>query len=275
MRIFIQTRGRGRDYAFLGDAPEAWWRKDAYEHGTSFEKPTLIFEARAGVEWRCYISGIPSAVHRDQTNRTIRYTLVMEGKKGNSPENESALSLIHAALCTFSDTGSELQARLDAIFTPDLVDQYIAEKSGSAEIKKLLTAAIYKLPDETAINDKFIKRIKDLINGSQNGVAALLNLVTDDSHAKEVLERMEPENGQFMLRYPSATSRSILDEKIPSKMKNPVPTAIHNQATSELSKKNLAPLVIAGILAVSLTALVIYLKDQKNESTEQPTYRTH
>jgi hypothetical protein len=45
MKIYIQTRGKTRDYTFLGGEPkEKWWRKPVYEQGTSFEKPTLIIE---------------------------------------------------------------------------------------------------------------------------------------------------------------------------------------------------------------------------------------
>ena len=80
MRAFAMTRGRTRDYAFVGASPgSTWWA--AYGAHTSFERPTLLVEAaapRKGSRWvRAYLSAIPSR-RRDRVGTAIRWTVVLE-----------------------------------------------------------------------------------------------------------------------------------------------------------------------------------------------------
>ncbi len=193
MKKFIQTRGTGRDYAFLGETPAAWWRKKTYTEGTTFENPTLIFEALEDGAWRCYISGIPSLTRKDQVQRVIRYTLVMEGKVRDTDNNAKALQMIRAALAVFQDSSKDdgLQSWLDKEFDADFVDEYLATKEGNKdEVQKRINAVFNHLPNGlSVINENckdFVEDIDLFIKGEKKGVAARLSFVNDKSYAEQI-----------------------------------------------------------------------------------------
>ena len=195
MKKFIQTRGTGRDYAFLGETPAAWWRKKTYTEGTTFENPTLIFEALEDDAWRCYISGIPSLTRKDQVQRVIRYTLVMEGKVRDTDNNAKALQMIRAALAVFKDSSKDdgLQSWLDKEFDVDFVDEYLATKEGSKDAAQKRIDAVFNLltNGSSANNDifkKFVENIDNFLKGNKKGVAARLSFVNDTSYATQILE---------------------------------------------------------------------------------------
>lgn len=195
MKKFIQTRGTGRDYAFLGETPAAWWRKKTYTEGTTFENPTLIFEALEDGAWRCYISGIPSLTRKDQVQRVIRYTLVMEGKVRDTDNNAKALQMIRAALAVFQDSSKDdgLQSWLDKEFDADFVDEYLATKEGNKdEVQKRINAVFNHLPNGlSVINENckdFVEDIDLFIKGEKKGVAARLSFVNDKSYAKQIFK---------------------------------------------------------------------------------------
>lgn len=195
MKKFIQTRGTGRDYAFLGETPAAWWRKKTYTEGTTFENPTLIFEALEDGAWRCYISGIPSLTRKDQVQRVIRYTLVMEGKVRDTDNNAKALQMIRAALAVFQDSSKDdgLQSWLDKEFDADFVDEYLATKEGNKdEVQKRINAVFNHLPNGlSVINENckdFVEYIDLFIKGEKKGVAARLSFVNDESYAEQIFK---------------------------------------------------------------------------------------
>ena len=195
MKKFIQTRGTGRDYAFLGETPAAWWRKKTYTEGTTFENPTLIFEALEDDAWRCYISGIPSLTRKDQVQRVIRYTLVMEGKVRDTDNNAKALQMIRAALAVFKDSSKDdgLQSWLDKEFDVDFVDEYLATKEGNKDAaQKRIDAVFNHLPNGSSANNeifkKFVENIDNFLKGNKKGVAARLSFVNDKSYATQILE---------------------------------------------------------------------------------------
>lgn len=195
MKKFIQTRGTGRDYAFLGETPAAWWRKKTYTEGTTFENPTLIFEALEDDAWRCYISGIPSLTRKDQVQRVIRYTLVMEGKVRDTDNNAKALQMIRAALAVFKDSSKDdgLQSWLDKEFDVDFVDEYLATKEGNKDAaQKRIDAVFNHLPNGSSANNeifkKFVENIDNFLKGNKKGVAARLSFVNDTSYATQILE---------------------------------------------------------------------------------------
>lgn len=223
MKIFIQTRGYGRDYGFLGATPaQPWWRKP-YEEGTSFEKPTVIVQAQGPGQWRGYISGLPSR-RRDRVSTPIRYTLVLEAdpSSGSAEDAEKVLSLLQQALTTFSTqgTGSTLPTLLDEVFneTKVNIDELLANP-GSPETahtaENLLSTFLQKLPSATAntatnahapqgswlgeldspqATQAWMARIRDLLSGTQTGSAALLNLVDSQEYAeKDLLALMQDE----------------------------------------------------------------------------------
>lgn len=194
MKKFIQTRGTGRDYAFLGETPAAWWRKKTYTEGTTFENPTLIFEALKDNTWRCYISGIPSLTRKDQVKRVIRYTLVLEGKVRDKDNNAKALQIISAALAVFKDSskGDALQSCLDKQFDVDFVDEYFAKDGNKDEAQERIDAVFNHLPNDPSANNEnykdFVQNIDSFLQGEKKGVAARLSFVNDKSYAEQIFK---------------------------------------------------------------------------------------
>ena len=210
MKIYIQTRGKARDYIFLGDTPQKWWRQPVYEQGTSFEKSTLIVEGYVNT-WRCYISGIPSN-RRDRVNTPIRYTLVLEGEKKSAVETAKVQPLVAAALKAFSTPHCDLQQVLDEYFDFD-VDKFIDKHEGR-NIEELLTRVtnderLKHQPDNTNIRAFFIK-IEELLSKKKEGSAALLNLVKSEEYVNSEIRPV--------FKYACIRQLSLLDPSLSGRM---------------------------------------------------------
>lgn len=180
MQLFIQTRGKIQDYAFVGDAPtERWWAQRHYRNATSYEKPTLILESLASGEWRCYISAIPSAT-RDRVGTMIRYTLVLSGSKADDKKN--LLTLLAYMLDIFSadpaSADNSLTALLDAVLAPK-IDQWLSEKTPDVQASiQLVSNGIAALKPLTSKSDSLIKEIeKRCVSSRATHAVALLNFV--------------------------------------------------------------------------------------------------
>lgn len=140
MKAYLRTRGRTRDYTFLGDAPkEPWWTR--YGNQTAFEEPTLLAESD-GATWRVWLSGIPSS-RTDRVGTPIRYSLVLEGESGDPDALETAAPVLDAWLESASggksgvDLGTELDRRLGEDFVERALHGGNAESQDEVEAKAL------------------------------------------------------------------------------------------------------------------------------------------
>jgi len=149
MRIYLRTRGRVRDYQFVGLAPEeSWWQ--SYDRVTDLELPVVLVEAGAG-HWRAYVSSIPSG-RQDRLGRVIVLDLVLVGEQAarddggrDDGDRELALAIIAASLgdgdgdddgangASGSGRSGRLPPdRLDAVLTEEVVEEWLAEPTLAA-----------------------------------------------------------------------------------------------------------------------------------------------
>jgi hypothetical protein len=146
MRTYLRTRGRVRDYQFIGVAPEVtWWR--SYARVTDLETPAVLVES-SGRAWRAYVSGIQSG-RRDRIGRPIFMDIVLEGEgvTEGARDRELALAIIVINIGLGdgdgdgdgADGAGEQAAarclppgRLDAVITEEVVEGWLAEPSPSA-----------------------------------------------------------------------------------------------------------------------------------------------
>lgn len=208
MRAFIQTRGSTADYAFLGAAPASrWWLE--FRDATSFEQPTIIVSGKDGV-WRCYLSGIPSQ-RKDRVGTAIRYTVIIEG---SCVENtEDVLKLLNAWLsdATFGESGQRVQAAMDSVFDEATVERLLAvrdaDHKSTSEVERLALEAIKKLPPspQQRISTEsgswysstrsvrgrieLFSNIRELLLGTREGTAALLNLLGTEDEVNRLVEQ--------------------------------------------------------------------------------------
>lgn len=196
MAIFLQTRGRTTDYAFLGPAPqERWWTR--FEQRTTLEQPTIIIESPDG-RLRAYFSGIQSPSRRDRVGTVIRYTVVVED------DPNAILALARACLMPEAlDSATDLGRALDNLFVSedevdDLLRRGIAEGEG---VSNRVAEAVRPYHDHSAGEDDphqvsvshwfgcvtsdavrraFIDSVKRLTRDDVRGLAARLNLTTQE-----------------------------------------------------------------------------------------------
>jgi hypothetical protein len=196
VKIFVQTRGRATDYAFLADAPTNRWWLD-FRDGTSFEQPTLIVSGDKK-NWHCFLSGIPSS-RVDRVGTTVRYSIAVEGSC--QVKDESILNLIAAWLedATSSTPKGRVHAALDYAFDETTVERLLSIRSANVEttneVEKLSLNAlsilavpkpsIGKIASESWVGsttspdakNEFLARCCQLIVGNVDGTAAVLNLL--------------------------------------------------------------------------------------------------
>lgn len=115
MGIYVRTRGRNRDYQFLGAPPaEFWWR--SYITVTDVERPTILLESN-GKAWRVYVAGI-SSQRQDTSEREIQFNLVLDGTCGDAAADALALPVINVSVVDLAGqrgraiTGNRLDERL-------------------------------------------------------------------------------------------------------------------------------------------------------------------
>jgi hypothetical protein len=124
MQVLIETRGRTQDYQFLGSAPgRRWW--SAYRRCTSFEDPTAIVRSD-GRRWEAYVGAIPSG-RSDNVGRTIRFNLVLVGEVGNPAGGRVVVPLLEAWLDLVAGKDEVLRRALDAEFTEEHVEDWLAK----------------------------------------------------------------------------------------------------------------------------------------------------
>ena len=264
MKIHIQTRGRIRDYTFLGDVPEKkWWRQPVYEQGTSFEKPTLIIENDTS-GWRCYIGGILSN-RRDRVNTPIRYTLVINEDKKTPTEIKNILSLVFSALQAFSSPSSNLlQEILDKTFDFDL-DAFI-DGNKTKNINSLLEKIIQdkRIQEFPIDKKKFSNKIEEIIKqkkseGSSNAVA-FLNLVSNKYYIDSEIQPAFNESKLNRLSLIESLSSGNMFNDLTKSSKNEAPptgdTSTSNEAKS--NKKKIRMMLVA-ITVIALAALILNL----------------
>jgi hypothetical protein len=214
MPSYLQTRGRGKDYTFIGESPSAHWWRD-YRTVTAFEDPTVLLE-REGTSWRCLVSGIPSC-RSDRVGTIIRYTVVLEGACGDGPDSTHAGQLLYAAAHTATGQTpfSELTAVLDGQFPEDFVEDCLARRDDpeiAAGVRRRLESALAALsaPQSTqrmqsivpaswvgsslsdAVKSEFAGRAGDIISGKRLGRACVLNLIDTADDALTLLAATDP-----------------------------------------------------------------------------------
>ena len=269
MKIYIQTRGKTRDYTFLGGEPkEKWWRKPVYEQGTSFEKPTLIIENNAS-ELRCYISGILSS-RRDRVNTPIRYTMVIDGSAAIEGEVKNILLLISSALQAFSSpSSSSLQKVLDNLFDFD-IDNY--DKTKDIGAIKIIEQINEHPKDKKFIN--FDKKIKQIIeqkefNRSSNAVA-FLNLVNNKDYINsEIQPALNKSDLNSLSLLESLSSGKMFDDLTNSSKKEntqTVPPSTYKEKEKEKGKEkgNNKKIITITIIITIIILLIMILKTSKN-----------
>ncbi|AKU11265.1 hypothetical protein AzCIB_1360 [Azoarcus sp. CIB] len=193
MAIYLQTRSRTTDYAFLGDAPqERWWT--AFERRTTLERPTIIIEAFEG-RLRGYFSGIQSPSRRDRVGTVIRYTIVVED------EPKTILALACACLMPDAlDSAIGLGRLLDNQFVSEdevddllkggavagervsrrvaeAVQSFQALSAGEADVQQAGHLHWFGCVASEAARRIFMDRVKQLSSRNVSGLAARLNLV--------------------------------------------------------------------------------------------------
>lgn len=211
MPVFLQTRGRSRDYTFLGKAPdERWW--SAYRNQTAFEDPTILVHSD-GRRWRVCLSGIGSN-RRDRVGTTIRYTLVLEGDYTDEVECARAQKAVGSWLADIVDKQpvNSMQAVLDEKFPEDFVESALSggSREAGADVGAIVKDALNRLParqtpspaDREArswiggiaskrAREAFMYRVHSLLGGAV-GRALLLNLISTKEEADAVVEQGGP-----------------------------------------------------------------------------------
>ena len=214
MSAYIQTRGHGTDYTYIGHSPESQWWRD-YRTVTAFEDPTILVE-RDGNSWRCLVSAIPSA-RRDRVGTLIRYTVVLDGLCGVAPDSARAKQFIEVAAdaVTHQPALATLTSLLDDRFPKDFIEDCFARRDDAEvakQVQQRLETALLSLPpvkpvDESApavpkswlgsvSNDnarrEFVRRSHAIIDGSALGRACLLNLIDSADDANSLLAGGNP-----------------------------------------------------------------------------------
>lgn len=211
MQIFVQTRGKNTDYAFLSGAPSSRWWLD-FRDFTSFEKPTLIVHGDLK-EWRCFLSGIPSS-RVDRVNTAIRYSVVMQGKCNESLD--IALRLVAAWLkdITSAMQGTRVGSAMDVDFDEVTVERLLANRGEISlkltEVERLVDNAFSKLPllERVLARDaptswigssssiraqrELIARCSCIMHGDLEGFAAQLNLLCTVDEATVLADKIWP-----------------------------------------------------------------------------------
>ena len=211
MRAYVQTRGTTADYAFLGAAPASrWWH--AFRDATSFELPTLIVNGEQG-QWRCYLSGITSR-RTDRVGTAIRYTIVLEGRCGESAGDALRLVAMWLSDSTDREPGRRVQAALDGVFDESTVERLLAvhgtDSESVIEVERLAAKSMSNLPattqpqSATAVGSwagsttsahaqrELLARIAELLGGERGGTAALLNLLGTADEVARLAKQVGP-----------------------------------------------------------------------------------
>lgn len=237
MIIYLQTRGKNTDYAFLGGAPsQLWWQE--FRDDTSFEQPTIITKGDRS-KWRCFVSGIPSE-RRDRVGTVIRYTLVLEGECCKA--SEEVLSLVSAWLknARAGGLGKDVQAAMDGVFDEATVERLLSNRNSTpeslAEVGRLVAEGLSKLPhpeqrtkplaveswvgSATSVRGQkeLLARSAELFRGERKGVAALLNLLGTVGDATNLLEK---QSGSLAVLIRDTTDK--LGDEIVELKKKPFP----------------------------------------------------
>ena len=250
MKIFVQTRGRATDYAFLADAPTNRWWLD-FRDGTSFEQPTLIVSGDKK-NWHCFLSGIPSS-RVDRVGTTVRYSIVVEGSC--QFKDEKVLNLIAAWLedTTSSTPNGLVQEALDNAFDEATVERLLSTRSTNVkltnEVEMLSLNAlsllavpkplIGKITSESWVGsttsldakNELLARCNQLFLGNVDGAAAVLNLLgTSDEVAsfannfKSLAALIDDESGNLRRIFSIEKKKPLdLPPAIPSISKPTVP----------------------------------------------------
>jgi hypothetical protein len=263
MQFYLQTRGRTRDYAFLGASPSQMWWKE-FSQFTSFEHPTILVLGDKS-NWRSYVSGIPSR-RQDRVGTQIRYTLVVSGKTAGS--HDEIIGLITRWIAESSDGAQfgEVQDSFDSVFSEDDVERLLLDRSAAPneEVENNIRLALDRLrvspPSTKSENDswvgnvvapearqEFILRVSEILQGEYTGVAALLNL----SGAQEAERLLERHDSVAVLV--DDTEHLLGSSIVPLKKKNAL------QRPSQMPKGYTPRAITLGLGLLLLAALLIWL----------------
>lgn len=141
IKTFIKTRGRSKDYRFLGEGPQKeWWTQ--YSQYTSFEEPTLLINSD-GNNWKVYLTGIPSKKRKDVSNTVIRFSFSFEGMSTTNDDNHQLICLIKEWLLSAHNKNfDKLSDLFDDIFPEELIESILNDSNNKEHINNTLSNQI-------------------------------------------------------------------------------------------------------------------------------------
>lgn len=272
MQIYIRTRGRTTDYAFLGSEPASWWWKEFRDY-TSFERPTLVLASDSeGV--RCIITGIPSTTRRDRVGSIIRYSLVLECGAIDQHQGKASISKLVAAFLSMvsGGTAGQLGTVLDARFDEESVEHLLnlSPEESLADLRRRLNGVLESVQCLDALpssvgsppaekfwmgrlssakaRSAFAHRVAELLNCQEQGLAAHLNLIGVPEEAET-----------FLAGYSSAAL--LINDSPAIRGDDPVPIGTPSskpkQPPTKPGMRRVAPLVLLGLMSV--LAILVWL----------------
>jgi hypothetical protein len=296
--IYVQTRGKNTDYAFLGGAlsKQLWWQD--FGEATSFEQPTIIVRGD-GSEWRCYVSGIQSE-RRDRVGTIIRYTIVLDGQCGEAKDSALALKLVADALKAVPD--QRVQTELDNEFDETAVERLLSNPGANPDdrdkVGHLAAQALSNLeplkppikltkPTEAEswvgsrtssfAQSEFLARSAKLFRGESKGVAALLNLLGTVDEVQKLLEQQETSLAVLIEEdSPGTLGDKVLPISRKKKESRPPPQPAPPSQGSPSSQGISIPQVVLVVVVIFSVWLAIRSPDPMPQQTPQlqtPTIR--
>lgn len=267
MRLYLQTRGRNVDYAFLGTSPsEKWWLD--FREMTSFEQPTILVRGDRSA-WHAYASGIPSR-RQDRVGTPISYTLVASGTCNE--QHDGLLGLITKWIVESSAEAQprEVQDKFDNGFRETDVERLLlargvaADEEVQSKIRSVLDQLRADPPEERESKfdswigaaaeleprQEFVLRVSKILRGKHTGFAGYLNLIGTQAEAEPLVER---------LREPAAiliddTARSLGPFVVQLKKNSTIQVA---RKAQQSSTRNVV-LVLVGLGLLILLGLLIW-----------------
>ena len=214
MKIWLQTRGITRDYAFRGTIPpERWWASTPYQDAPSFALPSLIFEWYEHDKWHCFISGIPST-RRDRVNTPIRYSLALDGSSDTENDIKMLRKLLTHVLYIFHSNPTVENTELTKIFDDtlgDKTDKLLDEDKKNAQklvndfSKEFENLTDFDCDDVFKKNKEkiLLKTLENIFNRAQNNArsAVMLNFIASDKDplAIDLKSHLDAEKGEVLI----------------------------------------------------------------------------
>lgn len=277
MRTFLMSRGRERDYRYLGSAPDpARWRE--FGQLSAFEYPTLLMHADE-TGWRVYASAIPTA-RRDFRNTVIRISLELHGdhEVATAAERDQVLRLVHSWLDGATPGSPTALVSLLDDRLPEADAERLLARTGpdnDDELARLVHGVLDGLEPDRAPHEAspqpgswvgdvtagparnaFLDRVRALLEGG-TGWAVQLNLAGSaeirDLHAR--------------LPEPLA---ALVDERVPEGPADLDPKAATPAPPRRPAKRSRRRALVGAVVAVAALALLAWILAQRSGQPSPP-----